>query len=340
MNLRQHLGRLRNMRGYRAAITIQYAAPQVEKSHAIHCIISVTNTGDQVWRAGGGYPVRLSYHWRRGSESREGVRILLPGDIAPGERAVFDCQVPAPTEEGDFVLEFDLVRECVGWFKDHGSPVAAVERPVRDYDYQVSYRQSDLEKDYWTIVGPTTREHYEHLGREKRQTLIDLGMTPRSRVLDVGCGTGQLTEALVDYLSDDAAYVGTDIAAEAVAFCQAKFTRPNFSFRRNDMSSVDVDGRQFDIIFLASVFTHMYPPEIKAMLIDLKRALAPGGLIMADFFTSPHAAPVAGSRSKVEIREDYLMDLFTQTGLRHELQGTIVQPANGKRLGFVFRHPS
>jgi hypothetical protein len=106
------------------------------------------------------------------------------------------------------------------------------------------------------------------------------------------------------------------------------------------MSSVETGGGQFDVIFLSSVFTHMYPPEIKAMLIDLTPALAPGGFIMADFFTSPHAAPVAGSRSKVEIREDYLLALFRETGLRYELQGTIVQPAGGKRLGFVFRHPS
>lgn len=324
------------MRGYQCQIDLQYAAEDVEITRGMPCIVGVKNLGDQTWQAGGRHPVHLSYHWHIGSRSLEGLRFALPADVRPGEQAVIECGVLAPAEEGEYELEFDLVREHVGWFKQN-SATTRIARRVNDYDYHVTYRQADLNQDYWTIVGPATRQQYEHLGRQKRQTLIELGMTPQSRVLDVGCGTGQLTEALVDYLADEGAYCGTDIVADAVEFCRRKFHRTNFSFVQNEMTRVPIDGRQFDLIYLASVFTHMYPLEIQAMLLDLKRLLAPSGLIMADVFVTPSVATSAGSRSKVEINEDHLKGLFAETGLACQLQGTIVQPAGGKRLGFIFR---
>jgi len=340
MNVRQWLGRLQRMRGFAADIDVQYVPTAVEMTRALPCIVGLRNTGSEPWRAGGAFPVALSYHWRQGDAAIEGRRFPLPGDIAPTQEAVIDCAVFAPAQEGDYTLEFDLVREHVGWFRHFGSSPASVTRRVHDYDYLVSYAHADLATDYWTIVGPTSREQYEHLGRHKRQQLIELGLTPHSRILDIGCGTGQLAETLVDYLRDDGRYVGTDLAPQAIAFCVEKFRRANFSFRVNPMTGVDAGGQQFDIIYLSSVFTHMYPPEIKAMLIDLKQAMAPGGLIMADVFVSPHANPVMGSRSKVEINESYLMSLIADTGLRHQQQGCIVQPAGGKRLGLVFRNPA
>lgn len=304
----------------------------------MRCAIRLTNVGDRAWRSGGWHPVHLSYHWRIGAQATEGIRFSLPADIQPGEQTVIECAVPAPADEGDYVLEFDLVREHVGWFKHNGSPTLPIERTLRDYDYQSTYQQADLENDYWSVVGPATKEEYEYLGRYKRQTLIALGMNAHSRIIDVGCGTGQLAEALEDYLSADAVYYGTDISQEVITFCQKKFRRPNFFFVKNDMSRVPVDGLQFDVIFLASVFTHMYPAEIQAMLLDLKRLLAPDGLIIADAFVSPKVATFAGSRAKVEINQGLLQDVFEQTGLRHEIQGSTIQPDGGSRLGFVFRH--
>lgn len=184
----------------------------------------------------------------------------------------------------------------------------------RDFDYRTAYRKFDLTRDHWTIVGPKTREAHEEFGQGKRQFLVAQGLTPRSRLLDVGCGTGQLTEHLLDYLSSEGVYYGTDIAPEAVAFCREKFNRPNFFFLQNEMTWVPLTGLVFDFIYLGSVFTHLYPEEIRALLLDLKRLLAPGGVLIADVFLATAQRFVRG-RGMVILDEARVAELFEATGL-------------------------
>lgn len=196
----------------------------------------------------------------------------------------------------------------------------------RDFDYRRAYRKADLSVDYWSVVGPATKEEFERLGRGKLQQLIDAGLTPDSRVLDVGCGTGQLTEAMVGYLSPQGLYVGADIAPEAIAFCRAKFALPNFRFVQNEMRSLPIGEERFDFIYLGSVFTHMYPNEIRDLLDELKRLLAGGGAIIADAFLSDAASSHEGDRGMVVINAGVLRGAFSAAGLQahqvHEWEWT------------------
>jgi SAM-dependent methyltransferase len=206
----------------------------------------------------------------------------------------------------------------------------------RDFDYRTAYRRANLELDYWSIVGPKSQDEFEDLARGKFQLLLAQGLSPDARVLDVGCGTGQLTEALADYLSPVGLYYGTDIAAEAVAFCQKKFHRANFFFVQNEMTRVPLTGIQFDFIYLGSVFTHMYPEEIQALLPDLGRLLAPQGVVIADAFVSTTASQCVGGRGMVVIHANRLHDLFATTGLQvqqiHHWDG----PGDVQRVLFKF----
>jgi SAM-dependent methyltransferase len=106
-----------------------------------------------------------------------------------------------------------------------------------DFDYRSAYRKADLGRNYWRIIGADSQEEFEALGRAKLKLLVGLGLTSRSRVLDVGCGTGALTEVLLDYLGPQGLYYGTDLALEAVAFCEQKYRRPNFCFRTNELGA-------------------------------------------------------------------------------------------------------
>ena len=208
-----------------------------------------------------------------------------------------------------------------------------------EVDYRRWYSTWDLERDYWTIVGPATKEEYEQLGAVKLQLLINLGLTPDARILDVGCGTGQLTAALHEYLSDRGVYCGTDISPDALAFCRSRFRRPNFSFRQSEMTTLPPLAQRFRFIVFFSVFTHTYPRETALLLREANRLLADGGLIFADLFTAPLVDCHAGDRSAVEVNPDYLLRLLDGSGLRAEVVQILPGPQLTQRFFLKFSRP-
>jgi SAM-dependent methyltransferase len=129
--------------------------------------------------------------------------------------------------------------------------------------------------------------------------LTSRGLRPEHRVLDIGCGIGNVALGLLGYLRGG--YDGVDIHPEAVAWCQQAITRhhPTFRFHRADVASraynprghirasayrFPFPDRSFDFIFLASVFTHMLPDEVEHYVFEIARLLAPGGTCIASYF--------------------------------------------------------
>jgi len=134
---------------------------------------------------------------------------------------------------------------------------------------------------------------------EIRTELISRGLKPEHRVLDIGCGIGNLAIGLRDYLHGG--YDGIDIHPEAIAWCQQAITPryPSFRFHRVDVSSRAYNqggtlpastfrfpfaDRTFDVIFLASVFTHMMPDAVERYLHEISRLLTAGGTCVESYF--------------------------------------------------------
>lgn len=85
-------------------------------------VVEVVNRGGSVWPATAhttGAPVNLAHHWFDALGSAvvfDGVRTPLPHRIAPGETALIEIDVEAPTQVGVHRLAVDLVQETVRWF--------------------------------------------------------------------------------------------------------------------------------------------------------------------------------------------------------------------------------
>jgi ubiquinone/menaquinone biosynthesis C-methylase UbiE len=271
-------------------------------------------------------PVALAYRWLSKTPTPitlGGRFVPLPQVIYPGQVWTLPVQVTAPDCLGDHEIEFDLIQQPNQCFSEFGRPLVTaachVTSPVsQEIDYPRVYATADLNRDYWTVVGPPTQAEFERLGQVKLQMLQGLGLTPNSRVLDVGCGTGLLAATLATYLSDQGAYYGTDVGREGIAFCRKHYRRPNFFFLTSAPTRLPLDRERFDLATFFSVFTHTYPDETALLLAEAKRLLAPGGFILADFFTSPLVERHAGNRGAVENNPEHLARLIDLVGLQAE----------------------
>jgi SAM-dependent methyltransferase len=291
-----------------------------------------------------GGPLFLSARWL----SHRGEPLPLPASSLPlpgcwpwRRTLTIRPRLNAPDALGDFLLEWALYRHTPAGLAEAGLPAVTMpchvtSRSAEDFDYRRLYARRDLRRDYWSVVGPATEEEYRRLGLVKRQLLIDLGLRPDSRILDVGCGTGLLTAALADFLDDSGLYHGTDLAAEAVAFCKDRYRRPNFFFAQNALTALPPGDVRFDFIVFYSVFTHTFPAETAALLREARRRLAEGGILFADLFASPLVKSFAGNRGAVEVNRDYFLALVASCGLHAEL--VMAQPWQrfGERLFFKF----
>jgi len=121
------------------------------------------------------------------------------------------------------------------------------------------------------------------------------------RVLDIGCGCGQMALHLKNYLDENGSYVGVDIHRPSISWCRQKIARrhKNFQFAHIDVRNLAYNpnaaqpaeayvfpfqARSFDLILLKSVFTHMRPPEVSNYISEVARLLKGDGRCLATFF--------------------------------------------------------
>jgi SAM-dependent methyltransferase len=149
-------------------------------------------------------------------------------------------------------------------------------------------------------VGPL--RSFESSGAEFMDYLRSLaGLRPGARVLDIGCGCGQMALHLKNYLDEKGSYVGVDIHRPSINWCRQKIARryKNFQFAHIDVRNLAYNpnaaqraeayqfpfaDRSFDLILLKSVFTHMRPPEVSNYIREVARLLKGDGRCLATFF--------------------------------------------------------
>lgn len=316
----------------------------VERGQTFGCPVRVTNRGPAVLSSHGRHGVHLMARWigPRGKPlDLPAATFGLPHPVAPGETVPVNARLTAPEFLGQFRVELDLAQTDGPTFSELGGrstglDVQVTGRAAEEIDYEKVYAQADLSRDFWTVVGPSTKTEFDRLAAAKMKILHDLGVTPDSRVLDVGCGTGQLALPLESYLSDRGFYFGTDVGQQAIDYCLGRYTRSNFRFARNEMTALPIQGMAFDFIVYFSVFTHTYPDETALLLAESVRLLAPGGAIFADMFTSPMVERYSGNRGAVEVNREHTLRLIDLTGLKHEVFMSHPWQKYGQREFFKF----
>ncbi len=94
-------------------------------------------------------------------------------------------------------------------------------------------------------------------------------------ILDLGCGTGELTKTIAD---SAATVVGIDNSLAMIETARHKYQ--DISFHHMDATDFDLD-MVFDAVFSSSVLHWITEPE--AVMQNLNRHLKPGGRFVAEF---------------------------------------------------------
>ncbi len=303
--------------------------PACEQNARLDLRLRLENRSGVAWPVAGPQPVSLSARWltRFGEDfDQPPTMITLDKPLYPGEPFDIAATVPAPDVVGEFTLALDFSqggRDFAAANEECRTSLTVVGPRTTDIDYHAVYRTANLDENHWWVVGAYhSKEQYERSSRERLEMLVRCGLTPDSRVLDIGCGTGQMAGALVPYLSERGGYAGTDIGAEAIEFCEKTFHKKNFSFRRGGMTDVpfDADGT-FDLAIFFSVFTHTFPDETALLLSEARRLLKPAGTIIADVITSPLVERGAGHRGEMVLNREHFLKLAGMLGYEAEVIG-------------------
>jgi ubiquinone/menaquinone biosynthesis C-methylase UbiE len=118
-----------------------------------------------------------------------------------------------------------------------------------------------------------------------RQLVDQARIQPDQRILEIGCGTGNLA-LLVGRLQPDAEVVGLDPDPRALARARRKAERRSLPVRfdRGFAQELPYADASFDRVLSALMFHHLGPDERERALREVRRVLEPGGsLHLVDF---------------------------------------------------------
>ena len=140
-----------------------------------------------------------------------------------------------------------------------------------------------------------------------RRDFLLAGVEPGQRVLDLGCGEGAFTAALVQA---GAQAVGVEIAARAVQ--RARAAHPGLEFVHVPIGApLPFEDGSFAVVWISEVLEHV--ADTARFLSEARRVLGPGGTILV---TTPNASRVRALASwPPDPRGDHLR-FYTARSLR------------------------
>lgn len=127
--------------------------------------------------------------------------------------------------------------------------------------------------------------------RDIRRAIAELAqIKPGDRVLDVGCGTGDLATAAKALAGPTGEVFGTDASPKMIEVARRKAAKAgvDVDFRVDLIENITFPDNHFDVV-LSSFMMHHLPDDLKGMgLAEIYRVLKPGGrILIVDMQSSP-----------------------------------------------------
>lgn len=138
----------------------------------------------------------------------------------------------------------------------------------------------------WAYDAVVTIMALGHAGAFRQATIKLAQIAPGERVLDFGCGTGDLTLRAKALSGLDGPVSGIDASPEMIAVARRKAARKGASvdFRVAAVEALPFPDASFDVA-ISSLVMHHLPQDLQTRaLAEVHRVLKPGGrLLIVDF---------------------------------------------------------
>jgi SAM-dependent methyltransferase len=121
---------------------------------------------------------------------------------------------------------------------------------------------------------------------------------PSGDVLEIACGTGRVTRSLRERLSPSVRLVATDVSSAMLDYAQAKLgARQDIEWRQADAMKLPFADKEFAAVVCG--FGIMFMPDRQAALMEARRVLKEGGILLFNVWDDIDENPLALANTKV-----------------------------------------
>lgn len=173
-------------------------------------------------------------------------------------------------------------------------------------------RTQEVERRLLKVIGPRVN--------------LDLRET---KVLDVGCGSGNWLRQFIQWGASPSNVAGIDLLEDRIAQAR-RLCPPEVQLEVGEASHLDFADQSFDIVFQSTVFSSILDGEMRrAVAQEMLRVLAPSGFVLwYDFFLNNPRNPDVRGIGKHELDR-----LFPRC--RIQCERLTLAPPIGRALGRV-----
>lgn len=173
-------------------------------------------------------------------------------------------------------------------------------------------------KKNWTGERLETFVYNENMIEHLHRYSLAVPFTRQKTVLDIACGEGygsNLLAAASEFV------FGIDISEETIAEACIKYTSPNISFLAGAADRIPLESASVDVVVSFETLEHH--DKHTEMLLEIKRVLKPGGMLIMSSPDKKYYTDETGYVNKFHVKELYAEEFKLLIG-RHFKHGVFL----------------